>query len=302
MTEKKLVYDTSDFFAIESGDIIVLDDKKFEVTGNEKERRFGVEDPKFWVKRVIDLETGERKLAKLTYFESFMTSVEGARVRCFRSPEKEGKILEFVTGRHDFMQGEVFWDSKGNNIRVLDIVRGTNFFLYMEKFSRIPHERYFFETLPEILGKIVEAFEAIRFLHINGFKHGDIRNDHIIVEKRTGNYVWIDFDYDYDAPENPFSLDLFGMGNIILYAVGKGFHNLYMIRHDKFTYGDFIEKVEEGDFSLLDANRFVNLRKLYPYIPRMLNDILLHFSKGTTIYFEFIDEILESLKGYLRSI
>jgi hypothetical protein len=92
------------------------------------------------------------------------------------------------------------------------------------------------------------------------------------------------------------------MGNIILYAVGKGFHNLYMIKNDTFTYGDFFEKVEEGDFSLLDRSRFVNLRKLYPYIPRMLNDILLHFSKGTPIYYEFIDEILESLKGYLRSL
>jgi len=200
------------------------------------------------------------------------------------------------------MQGEVFWDSENNNIRVLDIVRGANFFVYMEQYERMPHEKYFFEVLPGILEKLLEAFEAIRHLHINGFKHGDIRNDHIVVERKTGNFVWIDFDYDYDSPENPFSLDLFGMGNIILYAVGKGFHNLYMIRHDTYTYGDFIKSVEEGDFSLLDASRFVNLRKLYPYIPRMLNDILLHFSKGSPIYYEFIDEILESLRGYLKSL
>jgi hypothetical protein len=302
MTKVNLVHDTSDFFAIETGDVIVLDDREFEVTGNEKERRFGVEDPKFWVKRVIDKETGERKLAKLTYFESFMTSIGGAKIKCFRSPEKEGKILELIKGNYDFMQGEVFWDTQKNNIRVLDIVRGSNFFVYMEQYQRMPHEKYFREILPQILEKLLKAFEAIRILHINGFKHGDIRNDHIIVERKTGNYVWIDFDYDYDSPENPYSLDLFGMGNIILYAVGKGFHNLYMIKNDTFTYGDFFEKVEEGDFSLLDRSRFVNLRKLYPYIPRMLNDILLHFSKGTPIYYEFIDEILESLKGYLRSL
>ena len=302
MREMNLVHDTSDFFAIGTGDVIVFGNREFEVTGNEKERRFGVEDPKFWVKRVIDMGTGERKLAKLTYLESFITSVGGAKVKCFRSPEKEGKILELVKDNPDFMQGEVFWDTKKNNIRVLDIVRGTNFFLLMEEYSRMPHEKYFFEVLPGILKKLEKAFEAIKFLHLKGFKHGDIRNDHIIVERKTGNYVWIDFDYDYDAPENPYSLDLFGMGNIILYAVGKGFHNLFMIKNDKYTYGDFFEKVEESDFSLLDGSRFVNLRKLYPYIPRMLNDILLHFSKGAPIYYEFIDEILESLKGYLRSL
>ncbi|MDY0360965.1 MAG: protein kinase [Desulforegulaceae bacterium] len=302
MTKFNLVHDTSDFFAIKAGDVIVLDGREFEVTGNEKERRFGVEDPKFWVKRVIEKESGERKLAKLTYFEDFMTSIGGAKIKCFRSPEKEGKILELIKGHPDFMQGEVFWDIKNNNIRVLDIIRGANFFVFMEQYDRMPHEKYFNEVLPCILRKLLKAFEAIKILHLNGFKHGDIRNDHIMVERKTGNYVWIDFDYDYDSPENPYSLDLFGIGNIILYAVGKGFHNLYMIKNDTYTYGDFFEKVEEGDFSLLDRSRFVNLRKLYPYIPRMLNDILLHFSKGTPIYYEFIDEILESLKGYLRSL
>jgi serine/threonine protein kinase len=302
MTKFNLVHDTSDFFAIKAGDVIVLDGREFEVTGNEKERRFGVEDPKFWVKRVIEKESGERKLAKLTYFEDFMTSIGGAKIKCFRSPEKEGKILELIRGNPDFMQGEVFWDIKDNNIRVLDIIRGANFFVFMEQYDRMPHEKYFNEVLPCILRKLLKAFEAIRILHLNGFKHGDIRNDHIMVERKTGNYVWIDFDYDYDSPENPYSLDLFGIGNIILYAVGKGFHNLYMIKNDTYTYGDFFDKVEEGDFSLLDRSRFVNLRKLHPYIPRMLNDILLHFSKGTPIYYEFIDEILESLKGYLRSL
>jgi len=302
MKKVTMVHDTTDFFAIEAGDVIVLGDREFEVTGNEKERRFGIEDPKFWVKRVIERETGERKLVKLTYFEEFVTSIGGAKINCFRSPEKEGKILELVNGHPDFMQGEVFWDSKNNNIRVLDIVRGTNFLLFMEKYSRMPHEKYFFEVFPEILKKLIKAFEGIRYLHINGHKHGDIRNDHIIVERKTGNYVWIDFDYNYDSPENPYSMDLFGIGNIILYAVGKGFHDLYMLKNDTYTYGDFFDHVEDSDVSLLDKNRFVNLRKLYPYIPRMLNDVLLHFSKGTPIYYEFIDEILDALRGFLKSL
>ena len=92
------------------------------------------------------------------------------------------------------------------------------------------HETYFHTALQGILRKLVRAFEAIRFLHVHGFRHGDIRNDHIMVEHGTGNYMWIDFDYDYDTSENPFGLDVFGLGNILTYAVGKGFHNTHEIR------------------------------------------------------------------------
>ena len=34
--------------------------------------------------------------------------------------------------------------------------------------------------------------------------------------------------YDFETSENPFSLDIFGLGNILIYAIGKGFHNAYM--------------------------------------------------------------------------
>ncbi|MHC4707635.1 MAG: protein kinase, partial [Planctomycetota bacterium] len=133
------------------------------------------------------------------------------------------------------------------------------------------------------------------------FKHGDIRNDHLIIERDTGNYVWIDFDYDFDTEENPFSLDIFGLGNILLYAVGKGFHNLYMINNDSFTYGDLIDRLEPGDFCVLDKRRLINLRKLYPFIPMMLNDILMHFSNGADVYYETVDEIIEDLNRCLYS-
>jgi hypothetical protein len=47
---KKQFTDTTDFFSIDSGDEILVGGKRFVVLGHERERRFGLEDPKFWVK------------------------------------------------------------------------------------------------------------------------------------------------------------------------------------------------------------------------------------------------------------
>jgi serine/threonine protein kinase len=293
--------DTTDFFAIDYGDEILIGGKRYLVKGFARESRFGIEDPKFWVKRATDTETGERKFIKLTFFESFETSIGGVKIRCFRNPDKEGKILALVKNHPSFMQGETHLDVKGNIVRVLNVVRGPNFLRYIDQFN-MKYEDYFQLALPGILKKLVQAFEAIRFLHINGFKHGDIRNDHIIVDHDNGTYVWIDYDYDYEATENPFGLDIFGMGNILIYAIGQGFHNLQMITSDTLTYGDLIDRIRREDFSLLNKRRFINLRILYPTIPKMLNDILMHFSQGAHVYYEVVDELLEDLNRCLYSI
>ncbi|MEW6079375.1 MAG: protein kinase [Thermodesulfobacteriota bacterium] len=294
----RLVSDTSDFFSIDKGDELVIGGRRYEILGHARELRFGIEDPKFWVKRAIDVDTRERKLIKLAFFESFTASLGGVKIKCFRDPEKEGKILSLVKGRPDFMQGEVFYDDKGNNIRVLDIVRGESFMNYIGSLS-MPYETYFKNMLPDVLRNLVKSLEAIRFLHANGFKHGDIRNDHLFVENRTGNYVWIDFDYDFQSTENPFSLDVFGLGNVLSYAVGMGFHNYYMIKTDRFKYGDLADRVEPEDFALLDPRRFINLAKLYPIIPESLNSILMFFSTGAPVYYETVNEIIDDLNWFL---
>ena len=299
--KERLFTDTSDFFAIDYGDIILLDGKRYRITGHEREYRFGIEDPKFWVKRAVDSETGEKKIIKLSFFESFEIHLGGVKIDCFRNPEKEGEILELVKDHPHFMHGKVYRDLKGNNIRVLNPVRGKNFLIYIDSLP-MDHETYFSSTFPGILKKLVKAFEAIRYLHIHGFKHGDIRNDHIIVERETSNYVWIDFDYDYITDENPFGLDIIEVGNILLYAIGKGFHNLHMIRRDTQRYGDLKNHLETRDFSILDKWRFTNLRKLYPYIPVSLNDILAHFSMGAEVFYESIDEIIEDMNRCLYSV
>ena len=300
MTDR-LVTDTTEFLSIEYGDIIQVGEKRFKVTGHEREGRFGMEDPKFWVKRAFDLESNEKKILKLSFFESFETSLGGVKIRCFRNPQKEAEILNCVREHPHFMQGTSCKDEKNNVVRILDIVKGTNFLLYNDNIS-MNYEAYYHDVLPGILKKLIKAFEAIGFLHSNGFKHGDIRNDHLYVERTTQNYVWIDFDYDYEASENPFGLDIFGLGNVLLYAVGKGFHNLHMIKHDLFTYGDLFESLDPEDFSILHQWRLINLRKLYPFIPDALNNILLHFSRGANIYYEVVDEMIEDLKLCMNSI
>jgi hypothetical protein len=301
MDASRLFTDTTDFTAIEYGDEILVGEDRFKVTGVERERRFGIEDPKYWVKRAMHAGTGERKIIKLSYFESFNAFLGDVKVRCFRDPEKEANILKLVKNHSAFMQGYDCKDSKGNNIRVLDIVRGENFMLYLDSI-RLPHEVYFHQKLPEILSRLVKSFEAIRFLHSEGFRHGDIRNDHLIVDRQTGEYVWIDFDYDFESPENPFGLDVFGLGNILCYAVGKGFHDLFMIQNDHYTYGDLADRIVAEDMSILHKSRLFNLRKLYTYVPVMLNNILMYFSMGAPVYYELVDEIIADLNGYLQSL
>jgi hypothetical protein len=252
-------------------------------------------------KKAKKIDTGEKKLVKLSYFETFSVTIGGVPIRCFRDPDKESRILELVKGHPHFMQGTSCCDIKNNNIRVLDIVPGPNLFVQIGSI-KTDHRNYFQTVLPDILKRLLTVFEGITFLHENGFRHGDIRNDHIIVERHTGNYVWIDFDFDFDAPENPFSLDIFGLGNLLIYAVGKGFHTVHTIHNDPRTYGDLFDRLEPGDFSLLDKWRFVNLRKLYPYIPPMLNDILMHFSQQAEVYYESVAEITEAVSGYLQSM
>jgi hypothetical protein len=296
----KIITDTTNFFSIDYGDILLIGNRRYVVKGHEHERRFGMSDPKYWVKKAVDQETGERKLIKLSFFETFDMQLGGVKIKCFRNPDKEGKIIELVRDHPSFMQGMAHKDSADNIIRVLDLVRGENFFQYIESLE-VDHEVYFHRFLPTLLKKVLKACEAIRFLHVHGHKHGDIRNDHMIMEKETGNLVWIDFDYDYEADENPFGLDIYGLGNILLYSMGKGFHSLNRIEKDIDYYGDLKDRIDPDDFSILHKWKFLNLRKIYPYIPIPLNDILAHFSVGAEMFYESVDEIMEDLNRCIHS-
>jgi len=289
----RIVTDTTDFMAIGYGDVMKLGGLHYLVLRDEKERSFGIEDPKYWVKRCLELETGQNKIVKLVFYESFPVSLGEMQIQCYRSPRKEARILEIVQGDPRFMQGRCVQDDVGNEVRILDIVRGE---LWANQIHRIPldHRHYTFEVLPGLIERFVGACDAIAMLHSRGENHGDIRRDHLWVESATSQLVWIDFDYTYEFHENPFGLDIFGLGNILLYLCGKGFCTRLSMAEEGFS-GNTDAVLESGDFSILFRHRLCNLRKVYPYLPEKLNHVLMHFSEASEIFYFHISEFLEDI-------
>jgi hypothetical protein len=295
-----IYYDTSDFMRISYGDVIALQDQYYLVLRDEKERSYGIEDPKYWVKRCQKLETGERRILKLVFHETFPVKIGDLEICCYRSPEKEARILKLVANDPRFMQGIALEDSKKNNVRILEIVRGKRLDQIIDEIE-IDHHTYFFEIFPEILKKFISACEAISFLNKHGEKHGDIRRDHLWVEKGTGQYRWIDFDYTFHAHENPFGLDIFGLGTLLLYLTGKGYYTLQNMQ-ERGISKQAIDSLEKDDFCLLFHNRLTNLKKILQYIPQELNLVLMHFSKKAETFYESVDELIADLNICLQRL
>ena len=292
-----LYTDTTEFMNIDHGDVILVGGLHYLVLRNEKESSFGVEDPKYWVKRCRELETGERRILKLVFYEKFPINLGDIDVVAYRSPRKEARILDLVRGDDRFMQGFSVDDSAGNNVRILSVVRGKRLADMVDELD-VDHRAYFFDYLPEILEKFLVACEGIRLLHVHGENHGDIRRDHLFVEYSTGNYVWIDFDYTYDFHENPFGLDLFGLGNMLLFLVGKRFYTPHNL--SQFLHKEHQEVFEYNDFSMLFKSRLVNLGKVYSYLPEELLVVLMHFSLGAHIFYTYIDDFLTDLNRCIK--
>jgi hypothetical protein len=288
----RTITDTTDFFRVDYGDVVVIGERPYLIRNNEREGRFGLDDePKFWVKRAIDLFSGETKVMKLGFIERFEARAGDFVFDCVRSPGKEARILDLVRGHPHFMQG--FWvrDEAGNRVRIIDFIRGPTLAQKVLDLGA-GHEEYFFAHFPGVLRKYIELVESIAYLHRRGEKHGDIRRDHILVEGGDGPCRWIDFDFNFSHATNPYQYDLFGLGNILAYLAGRGDVTL----HDLKRSGDGLcHRLDEKDMNIVFRNRVVNLRKAHPYIPESLNRVLMHFSAGSETYYETIDELLEDL-------
>ncbi|CCO24782.1 hypothetical protein [Maridesulfovibrio hydrothermalis] len=296
----KVYTDTTEFMNVDYSDIVKLGDEHFLVLKNEQERRFGLSDPKYWVKRCKQLENGQPKILKLVFYEKFPMNIGPFKIQCFRSPRKEARILDLVKGDMRFMQGYSLDDTAGNNVRVLDIIRGKRLDVVVHNIP-VDHKTYFHEYFPEILEKYIGACEAIKFLHDNDEKHGDIRRDHLWVESGTLDYRWIDFDYAFELYENPFGLDVFGLGSILIYLVGKAnitAQSMFDHKIDK----EVLSRIDSGDYSVVIGNRIVNIRKIYDYIPESLNNILMHFSSSSSVFYESVDELMVDMNQCLKEI
>lgn len=286
------IKDTSDFFRVDYDDVVILNGVPYFVRNNEREGRFGIEEEqKFWVKRSIDLLTGEVKILKWVFRESFTAKIGGYVFECVRSPQKEARILDIVRGRPDFMQGETLKDSAGDPLRVIDYIRGMNIGEIVSILDN-GYEGFFYHHYPGILDDFILAVEAIRFLHENGEKHGDIRRDHLIKDMKTGRYRWIDFDFNYRHTVNRWGYDLFGLGNILIYITGKGDITTQGLLMDN---PDALGRLSIDDVNIVFRNRVANIKKIYPYIPDALNRVLMHFSAGARIFYEHTRELLMDL-------
>ena len=296
----EITSDTTDYARIYGGMVLRLEDNDFFITGDATEGRFGLDDqPKIWVKYVVDLATGEKKILKLVFREEFTTRVGPFLVRARRSPEKEARVLEAVKGNPHFMQGRLIYDQAGNPGRLIDFVRGPRLYSYLIDMD-VDHETYFFEAFPKVLADLIECFKAMAFLLGLGEQHGDIRSDHIIIESKTGCYVWIDFDYEVSHQD----YDLWSLGNVLAFVVGKGAHTFHDVLNNPQAYPncrrDFT--LTHDDCLLTRVNQVACLRKLFPYIPDKLNRILSNFSVGTTCFYEDVGVLLHDMQEVLDDL
>jgi hypothetical protein len=76
--------------------------------------------------------------------------------------------------------------------------------------------------------------------------------------------------------------DIWCLGNVLTYVVGKGNHYFHEIRNNPVSYPPTPETLSlcENDALLSFRHRVANLRKLFPYIPQRLSAILMRFSSG----------------------
>lgn len=292
--------DTSNFSAIDYSDIIVVDRRYFLVTGHTVEGRFGVDEQiKQWVPKVVDLSSRQSHILKLVFHETFTLSVAGHAVRCYRSPEKEARILEQTRGHSRFMQGYAVEDEAGNLVRILDVIRGRKLDTHIYRI-KAGHREYYHDYLPVLMKEFLGCARGIAMLHGKGFRHGDIRRDHIMVEYVTGHQRWIDFDYDFQLAEQPFLLDLHELAGILVFLVGQGDHSPRSIHADPLMGPKVVAGLVASDLSLLSHQRLVNLRKLYPHISAGLNDILMHFSQNSAVWYQSVVELITALEKVFK--
>lgn len=293
----RIVTDLSDWMNITRGNVIRLGGRDFVVRGNMREPRFGIdEQPKYWVFSAVELDTGNEKIIKTVFMEEFTAHIGIFKIRCYRSPDKESEVMNLFKGDSRFMQGYTVYDDAGNNVRIIDYIKGKKFFHYIPGIEK-NHEEYFYEDLPQVLWNLYGSIEAILDIHEKGLCHGDIRNDHIIIESGTGLYRWIDFDLKQDVSD----FDLWSIGNILSYAVAKGILTFDSVMKSKKFSNEIKSGLDAEDGAAFYEYRIMNHAKVYPYIPNGLSGILKNFTLKPNEYYSSISQFAMILKNVLEN-
>jgi hypothetical protein len=183
-------------------------------------------------------------------------------------------------------------DPVKNPVRIIDYIRGKSLYNLIADLT-MPHEQYYHEVLPDLMARLIGSIEALAAIHRQGQHHGDVRNDHILVHAETGRFIWIDFDFEVNFSD----YDIWSMGNILTYVVGNGSHTFYDVKKTPERYPLLQGSLDNHDAVFLLKHRIANLRKLFPYLSRDLNDILLRFSAGSMDFYDGLDSQLRDLKS-----
>ncbi|MBF0432700.1 MAG: hypothetical protein HQK83_15560 [Fibrobacteria bacterium] len=296
--EVPITRDLSDYTDIRRGMVVELDDEHYLIVGNMYESRFTLEEyPKYWVKSAIELKTGMKKILKWEFNENFVFPLGLLKIKCYRSAQKEADILDLVQGNSYFMQGKTVKDSLGTEVKIIDFIYGNSFYNYIHNL-KLDHHNYFQQLFPDILKHLVHLLTAIAYIHNNDYVHGDIRNDHIFIDDKNGNFKWIDFDTKQDFDD----FDIWSLGNILLFAAGKGVHTFKSVKTNPDVSAKGAASICKDDSSAFFKHRIMNLQKLFPYIPDKLNRILMHFSINTTEFYECVMDIILDVEELLEEM
>ena len=295
----ELITDTEDFIRISRGQVIELEGRQFVVSGYVYEPRFGLEDqPKFWVRRGYDLETGQTVIIKFEFYEEFVARFGSFQIPCYRSPEKESEVLNLVKNDPRFMHGYTLLDSSGNNVRIIEYINGKSLYTTILDLD-VDHEYYYHTYLIHFMHKLIDSLEGLQMLHENDLCHGDIRNDHILIEDRTNQFRWIDFDLNQDVMFDPYEtyaiFDVWSTGRLLQFVVGMGLVTFHDIQSSNTFSSDTISKLQPGDASAFHYYRLMNLKKIYPYISEPLNNILMRFSMSADDYYWSMSDLIRDL-------
>jgi serine/threonine protein kinase len=291
----RVLRDTSNFIAIDRGDVLDLAGHPYLVVGHEREGRFGIDDqPKYWVKRAVSLRTGRMHVIKLVFHESFSTMVHGQHYACERSARKEAQVLELVRNDPNFMHGVAVLDEGANLVRVIDFIEGQSLLHHLGGLA-MSHEEYQEQALPSLLAETYDCVAGIAYLHRHHLCHGDIRNDHILLDARTGRARWIDFDFTRPS----LAFDVWSLGNVLNCVAAKGFVTFHELRKSR---PDLLARIGGDDASVFFPHRVMNLDKVYPHLPPCLARMLRHFAAGDRVRYQRADQVRDDLGACLDSL